>query len=92
MKTAFLWKFSILCTKCDSKSPFFQLNENLFSYDNGMQDDFIVRSHIFVYFNFYFALIVVRHPVYTNFWTVLKIRCYAMEYPDQSRGLSTNYP
>ena len=63
MKTAFLWKFSILCTKCDSKSPFFQLNENLFSYDNGMQDDFIVRSHIFVCFNFYFAIIVVRHPV-----------------------------
>ena len=72
MKTVFQWKFSILCTKCDSKSPFCQLNENLFSYDNGMQDDFIVRSHIFVYFNFYFALIVVKHPVwYTDGCNIL---------------------
>ena len=69
-------KVSISGTKCDLKSPFCQLNENLFSYDNEMQANFIVRSHIFVYFNFYFAIIVVRHPVsrfsvkYLNYLTI----------------------
>ena len=63
VKTALLRKVSILGTTCDIKSPFCQSNENLFSYNNEMWDDFLVWSHIFVYFNFYFALIVVKHPV-----------------------------
>ena len=70
VKTALLRKVSILGTTCDIKSPFCQSNENLFSYNNEMWDDFLVWSHIFVYFNFYFALIVVRHPVYDSYiWT-----------------------
>ena len=39
------------------------LNENLFSCDDVMLDYFIVWSHTFVYFNFYFIHLVVKHPV-----------------------------
>ena len=38
-----------------------------------MWDYFIVRSLKFAYFNFYFAILVVKHPVVWEFGTIMDI-------------------
>ena len=60
-------KSTFLGITCDLKCSNSLKNENLFSWDDVMWDNFIVWSHIFVYFNFYFIHLVVKHPVYGRF-------------------------
>ena len=91
-----MWKVSILGATCDIKSPFCQSNENLFSYNNEMWDNFFVWSYIFVYFNFYFALIVVKHPVEQFYLQVTNTIGIGIDQSDIAPMISTlldiNFP